>query len=197
MTTVNGSIPRPQQLLNAAPSKSLSKACCTPSPDTSRVATPIPCGEPILSISSKNTIPVIIYQHANFISICQHSTRTSLRLLDVEVTSDQQLVEHGFNVFANIPSLAERHWLSRHRFNPRQAIPSDYSDTTLTWVREVQSAIAIGTSSTCASVRASNVFPDPVGPTIRMLLFSNWTPCTSYVTAVLVCSLAGLRAANL
>jgi len=32
--------------------------------------------------------------------------------------------------------------------------------------------MANGTSSTCASVRASSVLPDPVGPIIRMLLFS-------------------------
>jgi len=46
-------------------------------------------------------------------------------------------------------------------------------------VSVVASEIANGTSRIFASVRASSVLPEPVGPTSRMLLFSTSTSLNS------------------
>jgi hypothetical protein len=51
-------------------------------------------------------------------------------------------------------------------------------------VSVVASEMANGTSSTFASVRASSVLPEPVGPTRRMLLFSTATSVNSGDSAI-------------
>src|SRR5476651_629879 len=59
------------------------------------------------------------------------------------------------------------------------------------FVNVVASALANGASRIFASVRASKVLPEPVGPIIKMLLFSISTPACGSTRADFVSSFSG------
>mmetsp|Transcript_33191 Transcript_33191/g.87224 ORF Transcript_33191/g.87224 Transcript_33191/m.87224 type:complete len:241 (+) Transcript_33191:1195-1917(+) len=112
--------------LTVVPSSILSKACCTPSPETSRVIAMASERRASLSISSMYTMPT-----------CVAST------------------------------FCPEFWYSLW------STDSTSSPTYPACVRHVASAMAKGTSTSRARVRASRVLPEPVGPRRRMLDLSS------------------------
>ena len=113
------------------------------------------------------TVPSSIFSNA----CCTPSPETSLVML-------------GFSPFFAILSISSIYTIpvcaaATSNFAATSSLyrmDSTSSPTYPACVNVVASAMAIGTLMRRASVLASSVFPDPVGPMIRTLLLSNSTP---------------------